>query len=128
MLRRSAALTGEGWVRRNRRDPQQGAQTVKTPVDISVDAVENRVECAHAQLRKGKPIGKPGDQPVALYILILAGLFGNIGNATSASATSNSSFMIAPMATIHFAEIGWRSTSQLLAGNELHLSSPHNVI
>jgi hypothetical protein len=55
MLRSSTTLAGEGWIRRNRRDPQQSEQAVKALVDIAVDTVEDRVECAHEQLRRGKP-------------------------------------------------------------------------
>jgi hypothetical protein len=47
MLCGSTTLTGKGRIRRNRCDPQQSEQTVKTLIHISVDAVENRVECAH---------------------------------------------------------------------------------
>jgi hypothetical protein len=50
-------------------------------VDISVDAVENRVECAHVQLRRGKPDWETGRSMRDLYILILARLFGNRWNA-----------------------------------------------
>jgi hypothetical protein len=46
---------------------------------------------------KASPIEKPDDQRVALYILILAGLFGNRWNANKVPATSTSSLMIAPM-------------------------------
>jgi hypothetical protein len=72
--------------------------------DIAVDAVENRVECAHEQLRKGKPDWETGRSTRGLYILILAGLFGNRWNANKVPATSTSSFMITPMGKNDLAE------------------------
>jgi hypothetical protein len=50
-------------------------------VDIAVDMVENRVECAHEQLRWGKPDREIAGFLPVLYILILPGLFGNRWNA-----------------------------------------------
>src|SRR5262245_21627297 len=92
MLRSCATLIGECGIGRNRCDPQQREQAVKALVDIAVDAVKDRLECAHEQLRRGQARLKKRRSTCGLYILILAGLFGNRWNAKEPPATSYPKF------------------------------------